>query len=259
MELNYKQFGTGFPLIILHGLLGSLDNWQSIAKKIAEHGFTVYIIDQRNHGRSPHSAEFNYHLLSADLLEFMQQHGIAKAHLLGHSMGGKTVMQFALQHPEKVEKLIVADIVPAAFDDRHSDVFEALFAANAGKANSREEVQQVLREKLQDETTVQFLMKSLVRNDDGTGFSWRFNTEALWKNYGNISEEISAAQPYTGETLFIKGERSTYINTGNYSSIAELFVNHQLVEIQGTGHWVHAEKPAEFIAEVLHFLAPAKG
>lgn len=255
MTLNYKQFGSGFPLIILHGLLGSLDNWQSIAKKIAEQGFSVYIIDQRNHGRSPHSNDFNYRLLADDLLSFMQQHNIAKAHLLGHSMGGKTVMQFALTHPEKVGKLIVVDIVPAAFDDRHSDVFEALFAANASTATSRDAVQEVLRQKLGDETTVQFLMKSMVRNEDGHGFSWRFNVDALYKNYGNISDEITANQPYGGDCLFIKGERSTYINSGNYSSIADLFPTHQLAEIKGAGHWVHADKPAEFIEEVLRFLA----
>lgn len=254
MTLNYKQFGSGFPLIILHGLLGSLDNWQSIAKKIAEQGFSVYIIDQRNHGRSPHSKDFNYQLLADDLLSFMQQHNIAKAHLLGHSMGGKTVMQFALSHPQKVGKLIVVDIVPAAFDDRHSDVFGALFASNASSATSREEVQEVLRQKLGDETTVQFLMKSLVRNEDGEGFSWRFNVEALYKNYANISDGITANQPYEGDCLFIKGERSTYISSGNYFSIADLFPNHQLAEIKGAGHWVHADNPTEFIAEVLHFL-----
>lgn len=253
MHLNYKQFGSGFPLIILHGLLGSLDNWQSIAKKLAEN-YTIYIIDQRNHGRSPHSDSFDYNLLSADLLEFMQQQQISKAHLIGHSMGGKAVMQFALQHPEHVAKLIVVDIVPAAFDDRHSDVFEALFAANVETAASREQVQEILRHKLNDETTVQFLLKSLTRAEDGNSFKWRFNTAVLWKNYNKISAAIESDKPYQGPTLFIKGERSAYINTGNYSSITDLFPNHELVEIKGAGHWVQAEKPADFVKAVQDFL-----
>jgi pimeloyl-ACP methyl ester carboxylesterase len=123
--LNYKSFGSGFPVIILHGLFGSLDNWQTIAKKLSEK-FQVFIVDQRNHGKSPHSNEFSYELMTKDLLQFMQEHGIAKTHLIGHSMGGKTAMQFVLNHPDRVEKLIVADIAPTEYEDRHSNVFDAL-------------------------------------------------------------------------------------------------------------------------------------
>lgn len=254
MQLNYKSFGTGYPVIILHGLLGSLDNWQTIAKKIAEN-FAVYIIDQRNHGKSPHSTDFNYDLLSADLLEFMNEHGIAQAHLIGHSMGGKTVMQFALQHPDKVGKLIVVDVAPTNYEDRHSDVFNALFAADVEKADSREEVQEVLREKLDnDETTVQFLMKGLNRDAEGKHFEWKFNTKVLWDNYRTISNAITADKPYEGEALFIKGQKSSYINHDSYCDVMDLFPNNLLVEIKEAGHWVHAEKPAEFTAEVLKFL-----
>lgn len=254
MNLNYKVFGEGFPVIILHGLLGSLDNWQTIAKKIAEK-FQVFIIDQRNHGRSPHSDEFSYELLSSDLLEFFAQHQIHKAHLIGHSMGGKAAMKFALEHSDRVEKLIVVDVAPTGYEDRHSDVFAALFAADVKHAATREDMQEVLRQKLDDETTVQFLMKGLHRTEPGeTGFQWKFNIEALRKNYSRISGAVTSAASFAGETLFIKGEKSSYIQPSNYHSVIELFPNHQLTEIKGAGHWVHAEKPVEFTQEVMKFL-----
>lgn len=257
MQLNYKSFGTGYPVIILHGLLGSLDNWQTIAKKIAEH-FTVYIIDQRNHGKSPHSDEFSYDLLSADLLEFMNEHGIAQAHLIGHSMGGKVAMQFAMQHPYKVGKLVVVDVAPVQYGDRHSNVFNALFAADVANAESREDVEKVLRAKLDnDETTVQFLMKGLNRDDAGMHFEWKFNAKVLWDNYTGISDAVKG-EPFTGKTLFIKGQKSSYISSSNYSEIMDLFPTNELVEIKEAGHWVHAEKPAEFTAEVLKFLNQAE-
>jgi len=254
MQLNYKQFGSGFPLLILHGLLGSLDNWQSIAKKFSEK-FTVYIIDQRNHGKSPHTDEFNYEILSNDLLEFFQQHQIEKAHLLGHSMGGKTVMKFALEYPDKVAKLIVADIAPVAYEDKHNEVFAALFATDVKNAASREEVEKKLRDRLGNETTVQFLLKGLSRDASGKKFEWKFNLESLNKRYPEISESITSSKPFNGEVLFIKGEKSSYINSENYPAINDLFPNNQLAEIKEAGHWVHAEKPAEFTAEVLRFLA----
>lgn len=255
VTLNYKEFGSGFPLIILHGLFGSLDNWQTIAKKLAEQ-FHVFIVDQRNHGKSPHTAEFSYDLLVDDLAEFMQQHGITKAHLLGHSMGGKTVMAFALKHPELVEKLIVVDIAPTAYGDQHSNVFNAIFAADAGNKATREEVQETLRQKLDnDETTVQFLMKGLTRKEDGNGFTWKFNVQSLFDNYTTVSGDVVPGKPFMGKALFIKGGRSNYINAGNYGEIEALFPKNELTEIKDAGHWVHAEKAAEFTEAVSIFLS----
>lgn len=253
MILNYKVFGDGFPLVILHGLLGSLDNWQTIAKKLSEH-YRVYIVDQRNHGKSPHSADFNYDLLAGDLREFYETHHISRAHLIGHSMGGKTVMQFALNYPELVAGLIVVDITPSLYRDQHQQVFQALFNAKAEKAHEREEVADSLRNTLKDETTVQFLMKGLVRDDIGKHFSWKFNLLSLYDNYGEISRSLNVLNPYSGPVLFIKGEKSNYINTVNYAELATLFPNHQLTEIKGSGHWVHADKPMEFTVEVERFL-----
>jgi pimeloyl-ACP methyl ester carboxylesterase len=253
MNLNFKTIGSGFPLIILHGLLGSLDNWQTIAKQMGEH-FQVFIIDQRNHGRSPHTAEFSYDLLVNDLLEFMQQQRIDRAHFIGHSMGGKVVMDIALEHPEKVAKLVVVDVAPVEYEDRHSTVFKALFAVDLRTLQSRQQAEGTLRSILgNDESTVQFLMKGLYRDDDNK-FQWRFNVQALYDAYDEISSGITSDKPFEGDTLFVKGEKSEYINAANFSEIIDLFPNNQLVEIAGAGHWVNADRPVQFIDAVLKFL-----
>lgn len=261
MQLNYKKFGEGEPLVILHGLFGSLDNWQTIARNmvtIAQQNFgyamSIYIVDQRNHGRSPHSQEFNYDLLAYDLNQFIEQHQLEKVTLLGHSMGGKAAMRFAQVHPEKIKKLIVVDITPAAYDDRHSDVFEAIAYAITPKTETRKQIELRLREKLHDdEATIQFLLKNVERSDNG--FVWKFNAQSLKENYRQISDEVPLHQSVQCPILFVKGERSLYINSSNYSSILGMFPNHELVEIANSGHWVHAEQPTEFTLAVLRFLA----
>ncbi|HWB64584.1 MAG TPA: alpha/beta fold hydrolase, partial [Chitinophagales bacterium] len=190
--------------------------------------------------------------------QFMQQQGINKANLIGHSMGGKTVMEFALQHPIYVNKLVVVDIAPAEYDDGHSKIFQALFAANVQQATTREEVSAVLHQKLgNDETTIGFLMKGLARNENGQHFEWKFNLESLWENYDKISASIDSSKPFTGQTLFIKGEKSAYINGANYAGIERLFPKNELTEIPGSGHWVHADKPQQFLAVVTYFLQKA--
>lgn len=255
MNLNFKTLGTGYPLIILHGLLGSLDNWQAIAKQLGNN-FQVFIIDHRNHGRSPHTIEFSYKLLVDDLLVFMQQQGVEQAHIVGHSMGGKVAMRLGLTHPKKVNKLVVADVAPVDYEDRHSSVFKALFAVNLKTITSRQQAEGTLRTILgNDENTVQFLMKGLYRDDDNK-FQWRFNVQSLYDNYDNISSSgIETTKPFEGETLFIKGEKSDYINASNFSNIIDLFPNSQLVEIPGAGHWVHADNPLAFINAVENFLS----
>jgi esterase len=258
MNLNFKEFGAGFPVIILHGLLGSLDNWQTIARKLGElpsSPFKTFIIDQRNHGKSPHSDEFNYELLAGDIFDFFQQHNISKAHLIGHSMGGKAAMKFALEHSEMVERLIVVDITPSFAEDHHTHIFEALQAADVEHADRREDVEAVLSQKLgDDKTTIQFLMKGLQRDVDEKHLEWKFNLGALWNHHADIAEGITAARPFTGPVLFVKGSKSDYMNAGNYPEITGLFPNHELVEIPGAGHWVQAEKPAEFLIVAEKFL-----
>ncbi len=256
ITLNYKTFGEGFPLVILHGVLGSLDNWQSIAKQLSAN-FKVYIIDQRNHGKSFHSNDFSYQILSDDLLHFFEQQQIKKAHIIGHSMGGKAAMLFAMQHPLLVEKLVIVDVAPVAYPDRHGHIFNALLTADLLQKESRDAVETHLRNKLpkEDESTIQFLMKGLYRNEENH-FAWRFNVQSLWDAYQNISGEVSG-KPFAGKTLFIKGAKSPYINAGNYSVIQELFPDNELSEIKDAGHWVHAEKPKEFLEELSAFFLPS--
>ena len=207
--------------------------------------------------RREQTPEFDYQLMADDILEFIEQQQITKAHIIGHSMGGKAAMKFALEYPDKVEKLIVVDVAPVAYDDNHSSIFKSLFAADVKHASSREEVEKTLRANLQDDlTTVHFLMKGLQRAGTGQeGFQWKFNLEALYANYGEISAAIEASKPFEGETFFIKGEKSSYLDEANYSAASKLFPHNQLREIKGAGHWVHAEKPEEFLEEISRFLA----
>lgn len=251
MKLNFKTYGQGEPLIILHGLLGSLDNWLTLAKKFGEN-YTVFTLDQRNHGKSPHSAEFNYEVLREDLLEFMEDNYIHKAHLLGHSMGGKTVMNFALEYPEKVDKLIVADIAPVKYKGGHKVIFDALFKINLSEINSRKEVDFLLEKDIKDYGVRQFLMKGL--KNTNKVYSWKFNLKEIWNSYQNVNDNLEEDLQFEGETLFLKGENSNYILDDYIPEIENYFPNYHLETIKNSGHWLHAEKPNEFYELVINFL-----
>jgi pimeloyl-ACP methyl ester carboxylesterase len=251
MKLNYKMQGQGPALIILHGLFGSLDNWQTLAKRWAEH-FTVFTVDQRNHGRSPHDPDMNYQLMADDLIELMEDNFVFHAHLLGHSMGGKTVMKFALEYPDMVEKLIVADMSPMPNGGGHEEIFKALFDANVSQAQSRSEVEEALKQRIPQPDVRQFLMKSLYRTDSKT-FDWRFNLDAIYEHYSDILEGIHSDNHFDRDTLFIKGSKSNYVGEEDMPLIKKLFPNAK-VEAIDAGHWLHAEKPDEFYQSVLRFL-----
>ncbi|MBC8173947.1 MAG: alpha/beta fold hydrolase [Chitinophagales bacterium] len=253
MILHFKTSGAGQPLIILHGLLGMLDNWLSVAKELEKY-FTVYLIDQRNHGRSPHTQEHSYALMAEDLSEFYVQQGLSTAHILGHSMGGKTAMQFALAYPEKVQRLTVADMGVRSYESGHDEIFDALFSIDLPKIHYRADAEKILLDKIDDFTVRQFLLKSLARKTDGSYF-WRFNLEALYRNYeSEIQAAVQSNKIFTGKTLFIRGERSNYVKNEDWDEIQSLFPNATLFTIKDAGHWVHADKPKEFIATVISFL-----
>lgn len=252
MNLNFKTFGSGEPLIILHGLLGSLDNWQTLAKKYAEH-FTVFIIDQRNHGKSPHSDEFSYDLMVEDLADFCEHHHIYTTNLLGHSMGGKTVMQFAIENNDLVDKLIVADISPINYPPGHDIIFEALLSVNLKEIQSRNEVDEILNKTIKEFGVRQFLMKGLTRAEDNS-FEWKFNLKSLWENYNNILNTFESDEQFTGKTLFINGGNSKYVIPDYYSEIEKYFPNYESYTIKDAGHWLHAEKPSEFFEATNRFL-----
>jgi pimeloyl-ACP methyl ester carboxylesterase len=253
MQLNFKKSGTGHPLIILHGLLGSLDNWQTIANKL-QNGFIVYLLDQRNHGKSLHTQEHSYKLMAEDLMEFYQQQNILSAHVLGHSMGGKTAMQFALNYPEKVNKLIVVDMGIKNYPPKQREIFDALFSIELSKIRYRADAEKILLEKINDFTTRQFILKNLSRNTNRT-YQWKFNLQSLHKNYeSEINALVTGNSPFTGKVMFIRGEKSDYILNDDWLEIQNLFPNSKLTTVKDAGHWVHADKPAELSNIILNFL-----
>ena len=252
MELNYKEFGQGEPIIILHGLFGTLDNWQTIGKQLAEN-FTVFLIDQRNHGKSPHSEAFSYPILADDLAEFMDEHFISSAHILGHSMGGKTAMYFAMKYPEKVDKLIVADIAPVQYEEGHKAIFDALFSVDLKNVANRNEIDEQLKKQIPQFGVRQFLMKGITRNEDRE-LSWKFNLKDLWENYSNILDTFKSEDEFDHETLFIKGEKSDYILEEYHTTILKYFPKAKFVSIENAGHWLHAENPKKFFELSMVFL-----
>ena len=252
MQLNYKQFGNGTPLIILHGLFGSLDNWQTLAKQFAEN-FSVYIIDVRNHGKSPHTAEHDYVSIAEDLKEFMRQQSIEKSHFIGHSMGGKAVMQFSILYPEKVLKQVIVDIAPKKYGRGHDDIFDAIFSLDLNTLQSRTEADEQLQKLIPDFGTRQFILKNLDRSDDGT-YGWKFNLETLFREYENVRGGITSSKPIDIETLVIKGEKSGYVTAEDEATFKTLFPKTTIASVSNAGHWVHAENPKELLTLVNRFL-----
>lgn len=254
MQLYFTRLGSGEPLIILHGLLGSSDNWHSISRKLA-HQFQVYAVDQRNHGRSPHNAEMNYRVMAEDLNEFLRTEGLASAHLLGHSMGGKTAMQFALLYPHRVRNLIVADIAPRAYTPRHKELLEALLALNLIRFQTRKQIEDALTPAVPDLALRQFALKSLKRNHNGA-FEWTIGLHEIRSNNERLRERITSPRPFAGPALFLRGEYSDYLLEDDLVYIRELFPNAILQTIAGAGHLLHVEKPEAFLRRVLDFLEP---
>lgn len=253
MELFFRTYGEGSPLLILHGLFGQSDNWNTLAKKIAENNFTVYTIDLRNHGQSPHNKEMNYEVMAKDVHELIKKENIHHPSLLGHSMGGKVAMMYDYLFPDTLSKLIVADIAPKQYPpDGHQDVFHALQSINFNTISLRKEAEQELKKHLHNEAVVQFLLKNIYWKNDNQ-LDWRFNLNAIIHHYPEI---IAALPTYTSHTpaLFIKGEKSHYITEKDHTLIKKTYPHAQIITIPNAGHWVHAEQPQLFINEILKFL-----
>ena len=249
--LNYKSFGQGPPLIILHGLFGTLDNWQTLAKRWAE-DYTVMLVDQRNHGRSPHLDTHSYPEMAADLADFMEQEWIHEAFILGHSMGGKTAMQLAIEHSDLIKALVVVDIGPQAYPGGHDTIFAALRSLDLSAINTRGEAEAHLAQYIDEAGVRQFLLKNLSRQREG-GFRWKMNLEVLYKDYPRILEKIEGPA-FSGPTLFIRGADSGYIRDQDWPDAQILFPDAQLATVQNSGHWVHAEQPAVLFELVRDFL-----
>ena len=251
MKLFHQIYGSGEPLLILHGLFGTYENWGSQIKTLSEH-FQVIAVDLRNHGRSPHSDEISYPLMANDILSLMDELNLERAHILGHSMGGKVAMQLALTAPDRLQKLIVVDIAPVLYTPHHDDVFQGLFNIQLDGLKSRGAADQQLAEYVEEPSVRAFLLKNLYRTEDKQ-FAWRMNLPVLHSEYHHISQP-PAGSPHKGETLFIKGANSDYLIPAYRDQVVGLFPKASYKVIEGAGHWPHAEKAEMFSRIVLKFL-----
>lgn len=252
MKLFTRKVGRGSPLVILHGLFGMSDNWMTLSKRFAEEGFEVFAPDARNHGQSPWTDDFNYEVMAEDVLQLMNGVGIERASVIGHSMGGKTAMYFACEHPSKVEKLIVVDMSPRVYAIANKDVIAAMRGIDLKNISSRKEAEVSLRDSLHDETTVQFLLKSLYWK--GERLAWRFNLDAIEKNIERMCDGLPDNYYNDGPTLFLRGDNSSYISDNDTPMIKKHFPKATITTISNAGHWIHAENPQGFTEAVLKFL-----
>ncbi|PSQ95106.1 MAG: alpha/beta hydrolase [Bacteroidetes bacterium SW_9_63_38] len=258
MELFYNQYGDkGPPLIILHGLLGAHGNWHTLSRTSFSDAATVYAVDQRNHGRSPHTDRMDYAGMAADVRDFIARHDLDDVILLGHSMGGKTAMQTALSYPEAIDRLIVADMAPKAYEARHDDLLEALARIDPTTYEDREAIDAALAEDVPSRPTRQFLLKNL--DYDGEQYSWRMNLDAIRAHYDDINAALPQDETYDGPTLFIRGGTSDYVSEDDLPDTRSRFPAAQLVTIDGAGHWVHADSPTPFAEAVMDFLQEEQG
>jgi esterase len=251
MKLFYRQSGQGEPLIILHGLFGSSDNWYTLAKAFAKY-FTVYAVDQRNHGQSPHSDQFDYDLLTEDLKGFIDEHSIDRPIVLGHSMGGKAAMNLAVKYHDHLRNLIVVDIVPKQYPVHHDAILDGLKAIPLDTLVSRSDADKALQEFVPEPDVRQFLLKNLSRKTAG-GFEWKINLAAIDRNIAAMGIGMISSGKYDGPALFIKGKKSNYYKEGDETLIRSIFSKAEFATLD-TGHWVQAEDPDGFEKLVMNYL-----
>lgn len=252
MQLHFKQLGRGEPLVLLHGLFGQSDNWFGVAPRLAEK-FHVLMPDLRNHGHSPHHPEMDYPLMADDVEKFFTAQKMENACVIGHSMGGKVAMQFALDFPACVKKLIVVDMAPRAYQRAHDHIFAALLALDLALFQTRQQIEEALAPEIPSLNLRRFLLKNLGRDEQGK-FFWKMNLRGVAENYSRLGEVLKAGEPYAGPSLFIRGGRSDYINANDELEIRRLFPAAELQTIASANHWVHADAPDEFVRRVLNFL-----
>lgn len=246
MKLHFQiqGEGQGQTVVVLHGLFGSLDNWRGIAKQLALN-VKVVTVDLRNHGRSPHDPQLNYAAMAADIAELITDLKLGVIDIIGHSIGGKVAMELAHLYPQLIRKLMVIDMAPKPYPDRHSDIFNALLALDLSQYAKRSEVDAALALTISDKAIRQFLLMNLVT--DETGLSWRINLAALSANYDQLLEAVCKNTVISTPTCFVRGGLSDYIDNDDIESIQQQFINSQVETIEGVGHWVHAESPQAFL------------
>ncbi len=252
MLLNYQQSGQGPDVVLIHGLFGSLENLNVIAKALAEN-YTVTNVDLRNHGKSFHSETMKYEVMADDIYNLLKHLNISNAHIIGHSMGGKAAMQLALKHKDVVNKLVVLDISPVANKPRHSAIFAGLNEVAESSVADRKAADQLLAKHIDEMGVRQFLLKSFAKNDQGQ-YQWRFNLDVLYQQYENILSQLDDNDSCLCDTLFVKGNDSDYILAEHRPMIISLFPNAKAKVIHGAGHWLHAQKPLAVNKAISDFL-----
>ena len=257
MELNYRQYSeNGVPVLVLHGLFGSLSNWGWHCKQLAQQ-YAVYGVDLRNHGDSPHSDQLDYQVMAEDVRQLIVRLGLESCCIVGHSMGGKVAMQLALSFPDLVEKLVIVDIAPVSYPedaDGHMNVLAAMDAVKLGEIKSRTQAEVTIEDYIPQEVTRKFLLTNLVRNKEGS-FEWRLDKDSIRKNYANLRAELIATMSFLKPVLFIKGSLSPYIKPEHEAQIKELFPAASVKLLMDAGHWLHAEKPQALQKILLKFLS----
>lgn len=253
MRLNFHVQGDGVPLIILHGFLGSSDNWRAMSKRFATH-FKVYCLDLRNHGASPHHPAMSYPAMAEDLREFFASEKIDHAHLIGHSMGGKIAMQFALDESHSVKRLVVIDIAPRAYPPTHRPLLAALKALELATCNSYGDVDRVLEREIRDNQVRQFVIKNLSRGADAS-LHWRIGLDEIISNYDALTEAVNADRAVATRTCFIRAGRTNFIGDADIPRIRQLFPNAEIVTVTDAGHWVHIDAADRFYQTVTGFLS----
>ena len=252
MNLAFDVVGKGRPLIILHGLLGSADNWRSMSRRLGAH-YQVFAVDLRNHGRSPHSDIFDYDVMVADLREFVEQQALTRIMLLGHSIGGKVAMQFAIDYSEQVDRLVIVDIGPKPYEPSQRYILEALRSLDLTRCKSFADVDAALAAEVSGESLRQFLLKNLARDENGR-LRWKVHLEAIDRNYDKLARGLAPGRTFDKPTLFIRGGRSNYIEDDDAPLIRQIFPQAEIATLPEAGHWVHVDLPEEFFQTALNFL-----
>lgn len=250
--LHSKIVGEGKPFVILHGYFGMGDNWKSLGNQFAQN-YEVHLVDQRNHGRSFHSDNFDYELMVEDLYKYLNHHKLEDIVLLGHSMGGKTAMLFAVEYPELVDKLLIADISPRYYQPHHNEILKALNSVDFSIHSSRKRVENQLANYITEKGIRQFLLKNVYWREKGQ-LDFRFNLCSLTKNNSEVGKALPSFTSFDGDTLFLAGDNSNYITDSEIPLIKAHFSNSEIVKISNAGHWLHAENPKEFYKKVIEFL-----
>lgn len=254
MILYSNIFGEGKPFVILHGFLGMGDNWKTLGKRFADNGFEVHLVDQRNHGRSFHSDDFDYELMAEDLKAYCDHHQLKEIILLGHSMGGKTAMFFTTKYPDIVTKLIVADISPRYYPVHHEAILDGLAQLDFSEISSRSEADEALSKYINHEGIRLFLLKNLYWVEKGQ-LGLRLNLKVLTEHVAEVGESLPKYAIFSKDTLFLRGDQSEYIGPSDELIISQHFPNSKIVTIPNAGHWLHAENPDAFFENVIHFVS----